>query len=363
MTRLPLYEYDNDTAINKCKSTGQDGKDMCKLMYKYGSMHLQKMESKDPRIGSFIVVESLDTKVKFNGIFYSPSHVYMRYIPPAPPPTKDETSKTDSEKTETNTQNKHTIFNSGQDTKFNGQLIICHEAKETDSREQLWMVVPIQIVNGTSNKVFEKSLESMLKVVKQQLDGQGPEPPGEIPNVRLQEAIPNLRVRKPYTYVNYEDQVGMMHHIVHFNSTEINLKGIVFKVSELIFDIETSGGTDKEYDFDRLDTEDVVFDADDEEALVNMENRIVDRKKRRMTCRPVEVGGGKDSDGNVLTYKVEAGSGKSMVEKGIDGVRSNGVAILMGLFGFLIILSSLLAMLYVTGGVAVLKKLVAKKSD
>ena len=51
-----------------------------------------------------------------------------------------------------------------------------------------------------------------------------------------------------------------------------------------------------------------TFDFQNEEALVNMENRIVDKKKHRMTCRPVEVSGGKDSDGNVLTCKVEAGS-------------------------------------------------------
>lgn len=362
MTRLPFYEYNSDQVTQKCKSTGQNGKDMCKLMYKYGSMHLKKMESTDPSIGSFIVVESLDTKVKFNGIFYGPSNVYMRYIPPPPKEAKQKTD--DSPETETKKQNKLTIFNSGQDPKFNGQLIICHEAKETDSRERLWMVVPIQIVNGSSNKVFENNLGSMLKVVNHQLSNKLPDSPEDIKDVRLQEAIPNLRVRKPYTYVNYEDDGGMMHHIVHFNSTKIDMKGITFKVPKNIIDITQEFSQHTLHDsesFDQLENEDVVFDADDEAALVNMENQIVDRSKHRMTCRPVEVSGGKDNDGNVLTYKVEAGSGKSIIEKGIDGVRSNGVAVTMGLFGFLIIMSCLLAMLYVMGGIGFLKRVTNTK--
>lgn len=360
MSPLPLYEYDSSVSTeNVCKSTGQDGKDMCKLMYKYGKMHLENEKVNYNNFGSFIVLESLDTKVKFNGVFYSPVHVYVRYI---------QTESSDDSNSESN--EKTYLFNNGiTDDKFNGQLIICHEAKETYGGELLWIVIPIEIKNGSANKVFEQNLEWMFRHIKNNLSESQPNTiPTKNANIMLQEAIPRIRVRNPYTYVNYKEQYsGIMQHIIHFNSVEIDKKGIYFKIP-IIDDItetaknnpndviETPILDEIQNNGYQLDVAQDVFKADDEEAVVDMENQIVDRTKRRMTCRPVEVGGGKDGDGNVVTYKIEEGSRKSVIDKGISSVQKNGVAILMGLFGFLIILSSLLAMLYVTGGATLLSK-------
>ena len=367
MSPLPLYEYDSSVSTNNvCKSTGQDGKDMCKLMYKYGKMHLRNDELEYDTIASFQVIESLDTKVKFNGVFYSPVNVYVRYI------HHDGVKSNVSPSSDgVKSDNKVYLFNNGiTDDKFNGQLIICHEAKDTYGAELLWIVIPIEIKNGSANKVFEKNLEWMFRHIQNKLSSKRTNtiPPNN-ENIMLQEAIPRIRVRNPYTYVNYKEEYsGIMQHIIHFNSADIDKKGIYFKIP--IIDNIANGAKSKtntetvessildkiSYGGYPLDVAQDVFMADDEEAVVDMENQIVDRTKRRMTCRPVEVGGGKDGDGNVVTYKIEEGSRKSVIDKGISSVQKNGVAILMGLFGFLIILSSLLAMLYVTGGATLLSK-------